>query len=107
MQNWSTVICSVLIGYIHPFNNFSGKKTRLEGAYLVGWYGIIVLNIIGFLYLAFVCVISNFPSIEPVINMNYTLAVTGLVMLISAVFWITTGWQHFTGPDADNLIGQH
>jgi choline transport protein len=85
--------------------HFSGKKTRLEGPYSLGRWGI-VLNIIGFIYLAFVCIISNLPSIKPVDseNMNYTSAATGLVMLVSLVFWITTGRKKFTGPDAGNLL---
>jgi choline transport protein len=85
--------------------HFSGKKTRLEGPYSLGRWGI-VLNIIGFIYLAFVCIISNLPSIKPADseNMNYTSAATGLVMLVSLVFWITTGRKKFTGPDAGNLL---
>ncbi|KAF1915841.1 GABA permease [Ampelomyces quisqualis] len=85
--------------------HFTGKKTSLEGPYSLGRWGI-VLNIIGFIYLAFVCIIANFPSVAPVDseNMNYTSAATGLVMLISLVFWVTTGRKKFTGPDAGNLL---
>ncbi|KAJ4374776.1 hypothetical protein N0V83_001852 [Neocucurbitaria cava] len=85
--------------------HFSGKKTRLEGPYSLGRWGI-VLNIIGFLYLAFVCVIANLPSVTPVTseNMNYTSAATGAVMFVSLIFWITTGRKKFTGPDDGNLL---
>jgi choline transport protein len=85
--------------------HITGKKTRLEGPYSLGKWGI-VLNIIGFLYLAFVCVIANFPSVTPVTseNMNYTSAATGLVMLVSLVFWIATGRKKFTGPDDGSLL---
>lgn len=90
--------------------HFTGKKTRLEGPYSLGRWGI-VLNVIGFLYLGFVCVISNFPSVTPVTseNMNYTSAATGVVMVISLVFWIMTGRNKFTGPDDGNLLdaGRH
>ncbi|KAF2030915.1 GABA permease [Setomelanomma holmii] len=90
--------------------HFSGKKTRLEGPYSLGRWGI-VLNIIGFLYLAFICVIANLPSAKPVDsnNMNYTSAATGLVMLVSFVFWMTTGRKKFTGPDDGKLldVGAH
>lgn len=90
--------------------HFSGKKTRLEGPYSLGRYGII-LNIIGFLYLAFICVVANLPSVTPVDqeNMNYTSAATGVVMLVSLIFWITTGRKKFTGPDDGKLIdvGKH
>ncbi|KAH7361173.1 GABA permease [Pyrenochaeta sp. MPI-SDFR-AT-0127] len=86
--------------------HFSGKKTRLEGPYSLGRWGI-VLNIIGFLYLAFICVVSNLPTVTPVDsgNMNYTSAATGVVMLVSLIFWITTGRKKFTGPDGGNLLG--
>ncbi|KAI8938293.1 hypothetical protein NX059_005947 [Plenodomus lindquistii] len=90
--------------------HFTGKKTRLEGPYSLGRWGI-VLNIIGFLYLAFVCVVSNLPSVAPVDseNMNYTSAATGVVMLVSLVFWIMSGRKKFTGPDDGNLldVGKH
>jgi choline transport protein len=85
--------------------HFSGKKTRLEGPYSLGRWGI-VLNIIGFLYLAFICVISNLPSVTPVTsdNMNYTSAATGAVMLVSLLFWIVTGRKKFTGPVDGQLL---
>lgn len=85
--------------------HFSGKKTKLEGSYSLGRYGI-VLNIIGFLFLAFMCIISNFPSATPVDseNMNYTSAATGLIMLLSAVFWLTTGRKKFTGPESGHIL---
>jgi choline transport protein len=85
--------------------HFTGKKTRLEGPYSLGRWGI-VLNIIGFLYLGFVCIIANLPSVTPVDseNMNYTSAATGLVMLISLIFWVLKGRKTFTGPDDGNLL---
>ena len=85
--------------------HFSGKKTKLEGSYSLGRYGI-ALNIIGFLFLAFMCVIANLPSTTPVDseNMNYTSAATGLIMLLSAVFWLTTGRKKFTGPESGHLL---
>lgn len=102
--------CAADLSYLMPLlsrilAHFTGKKTRLEGPYSLGRWGI-VLNIIGFLYLGFVCVISNLPSVTPVTseNMNYTSAATGVVMLISLVFWIMTGSKKFTGPMPDELI---
>jgi choline transport protein len=58
------------------------------------------------MYLSIVCVIANFPTVKPVTSesMNYTSAATGLVMLLSAVFWFTTGRKKFTGPDDGNLL---
>ncbi|KAF1838196.1 GABA permease [Decorospora gaudefroyi] len=86
--------------------HFSAKKTRLEGPYSLGRWGI-VLTVIGFLYLAFVCVVSNLPSVTPVTsdNMNYTSAATGAVMLVSAAFWAITGRKKFTGPLDGGLVG--
>jgi choline transport protein len=83
----------------------TGKKTRLEGPYSLGRWGI-VLNVIGFIYLAFVCIVSNLPTASPVTseNMNYTSAATGLVMLVSLIFWVTTGRKKFTGPEDGNLL---
>lgn len=80
--------------------HYTGKKTRLEGSFSLGRWGI-YLNIIGFVYLAIICVIANLPSLKPATseNMNYTSAATGLVMLVSAVFWVVGGRKKFTGPD--------
>lgn len=88
--------------------HFSGRKTRLEGPYSLGKWGI-VLNIIGFLFLTTICVIANLPTLNPVDseNMNYTSAATGLVMLISLIFWFTTGSKRFTGPQAGDLLDVH
>jgi hypothetical protein len=36
--------------------------------------------------------------------MNYTSAATGVVMLISLIFWIMTGRKKFTGPDDGTLL---
>lgn len=85
--------------------HFTGKKTSLDGPWSLGRWGVYV-NIIGFLYLAFVCIISNLPTLKPVTseNMNYTSAATGVVMLVSLVFWITTGRKKFTGPDDGNSL---
>ena len=85
--------------------HLTGKKHRLEGPYSLGRWGL-PLNIIGFLFLTFCCITFNFPTVNPVDkdNMNYTSAATGVVMLISLVFWITTGRRKFTGPDAGHLL---
>jgi hypothetical protein len=85
--------------------HFSGKKTRLEGPYSLGRWGI-VLNIVSFIYLVFICVVSNLPTVTPVTidNMNYTSAATGGIMLVSLVFWIVAGRKKFTGPDDGKLL---
>ncbi|KAF2714377.1 GABA permease [Pleomassaria siparia CBS 279.74] len=83
----------------------SGRKQRLQGPYSLGRYGL-VLNMMGFLYLAFCCITFNFPSVNPIDseNMNYTSAATGVVGLISLVTWFTTGRKRFTGPDAGHSL---
>jgi choline transport protein len=86
-------------------SHVTGKKHRLEGPFSLGRYGVAV-NIVGFLFLTFFCITFNFPSVSPVDseNMNYTSAATGVVMLISAITWITTGRKRFTGPDAGHSL---
>ncbi|KAF2822893.1 GABA permease [Ophiobolus disseminans] len=98
------------LSYLMPLGSrilahITGKKTHLDGPYSLGRWSII-MNVIGFLYLAFVCIISNLPTLKPVTseNMNYTSAATGLVMLVSLVFWITTGRKKFTGPEDGNSL---
>lgn len=61
---------------------------------------------VGFLFLTFMCIISNFPSVTPVNsdNMNYTSAATGLIMLLSAIFWFTIGREKFTGPESGAVL---
>ncbi|MCJ1476614.1 hypothetical protein MMC13_005281 [Lambiella insularis] len=78
----------------------SGHAKVLSGPYTLGRYGI-VLNIIGFVFLLFASITFNFPTLNPVDqnNMNYTSAAIGVIGLISAATWITTGRKRFTGPD--------
>ncbi|KAK8219742.1 hypothetical protein M8818_000716 [Zalaria obscura] len=37
-------------------------------------------------------------------NMNYTCAAVGVVMLIAAITWITTGRRQFTGPESGGVV---
>ena len=85
--------------------HMSGKKHRLEGPYSLGRFGL-PMNILGFLFLTFCSITFNFPSLSPVDseNMNYTSAAIGVVMAISAVTWLTTGRERFTGPDSGHLL---
>ncbi|KAK4966989.1 hypothetical protein LTR66_012008 [Elasticomyces elasticus] len=75
------------------------KKTRLDGPYSLGRYGL-ALNVIGLLFLLFTSITFNFPTLSPVDsqNMNYTSAAVGVIMLIAAITWLTTGKRQFTGP---------
>lgn len=90
---------------VRILSRLSGKKSKLDGPYSLGRYGL-PLNIIGFLFLVFASVVFNFPTISPVDseNMNYTSAAIGVIMLIAAVTWMTTGRKSFTGPEAGVLI---
>ena len=78
----------------------SGHAKVLQGPYTLGKYGI-VLNVVGFVFLLFASITFNFPTVNPVNeeNMNYTSAAIGVIGLISAVTWFTTGRKRFTGPD--------
>ena len=78
---------------------FTGHAKVLPGPYTLGKWGV-VLNIIGFVFLLFTSITFNFPTLSPVSkdDMNYTSAAIGVIGLISAVTWVTTGRKHFTGP---------
>ncbi|KAL1627754.1 hypothetical protein SLS54_002020 [Diplodia seriata] len=68
--------------------------------YDLGRWGGLAANVVGFVYLAFAVVTFNFPTVEPVEreNMNYTSAAVGVVMVIAAGTWVTTGRKSYSGP---------
>jgi len=35
---------------------------------------------------------------------NYTCAAVGIIMLVAAITWVTTGRHHFTGPPGSTVI---
>ena len=78
---------------------FTGHASVLLGPYTLGKWGV-VLNVTGFIFLLFTSITFNFPTLNPVDkdNMNYTSAAIGVIGLISAITWITTGRKRFTGP---------
>lgn len=80
-------------------------KQNLSGPYHLGRYGL-WLNLIGFLFLVYNCITFNFPTLFPVDseNMNYTSAAVGVIMVVSLVFWITTGRKHFSGPEGGRVM---
>ncbi|KAK4994895.1 hypothetical protein LTR66_005164 [Elasticomyces elasticus] len=82
-----------------------GKKPRLDGPYSLGRYGL-ALNVIGLLFLLFTSITFNFPTLSPVDsqNMNYTSAAIGVIMLIAAITWLTTGRRQFTGPVSGGIV---
>lgn len=79
--------------------------SSLSGSYSLGRFGL-ALNVIGLLYLLFAVVVFNLPTVDPVTseNMNYTCAAVGLIMLIAAATWITTGRKHFSGPEGGKVM---
>lgn len=79
-----------------------GQGQELRGPYHLGRWGL-PLNIAGFLFLTFAVVVFNLPTASPVTeeNMNYCSAAIGVIMVISAVTWFTTGKKHFTGPQTE------
>ncbi|PVH94877.1 GABA permease [Periconia macrospinosa] len=83
----------------------TGGNYQLDGPYSLGRYGLL-MNVTGFVFLVFCCTVSNFPGVSPVDseNMNYTSAAIGVVMMISAVTWFTTGKEKFTGPQVGHVV---
>ena len=81
-------------------SRFTGHAKVLPGPYTLGRYGI-YLNAIGVLFLVFISIAFNLPTLRPVTqeNMNYTSAATGVIGLISLVTWIFDGRKNFTGPE--------
>ena len=79
-----------------------GSAQVLNGPFSLGRYGII-FNVVGFAFLLFTSITFNFPTLSPVTkdDMNYTSAAIGVIGLISAVTWITTGRKRFSGPQID------
>lgn len=65
------------------------------------------LNVVGLIFLLFASITFNFPSSYPVTqeSMNYTAVAIGVIGLLSAVTWFTTGRKRFTGPaDVRELV---
>lgn len=94
---------SRLLGFI------TGHKTHLKGPFALPQSMSIALNILGLLFLLFAAITFNFPTDYPVTHesMNYTSAAIGVIGLISAVTWITTGRKRFTGPQAMSVLNGH
>lgn len=78
---------------------FTGRMRVIPGPYTLGRYSV-WLNLLGLLFLVFTSITFNFPTVNPVdqVNMNYTSAAIGVTALISIVTWITTGRKNFSGP---------
>jgi hypothetical protein len=90
---------------VRLWGRWTGKGPKfIEGSYNLKsgvW-----LNILGPLYLVFVCITFNFPSTYLInaSNMNYTCAAVGVRVLIVAVTRFTTGSKQFSGLQAGSML---
>ncbi|OJD32257.1 gaba permease [Diplodia corticola] len=79
------------------------SKPLVAPHYSLGPWGGLFANVVGFVYLAFAVITFNFPTVDPVDreNMNYTSAAVGVVMIIAAGTWVTTGRKQYSGPEME------
>ncbi|KAI9925518.1 hypothetical protein ASPWEDRAFT_543025 [Aspergillus wentii DTO 134E9] len=98
--SYAIALFSRLMGYM------TGHKTHLNGPFSLPLPVSIALNLLGLLFLLFAAITFNFPTTYPVgkDSMNYTSAAIGVIGLISAVTWVTTGRKHFTGPGGMSVL---
>jgi len=104
------LICATDVSYAMPLlarllSLFASERVKIDGLYNLGKLSI-PLNVIGFMYLLFTTITFNFPGVKPVTSedMNYTSAAVGIIMLIAAITWLTTGRKRFTGPESGGVI---
>lgn len=99
------ISCSVVfldLAYAIPIavNCLRGRKMLPPRPFvlpnLVGW----IANIVSLCYISLTTVLFLFPPDRPVTgsNMNYSVVVLAIVVLISAAQWIFDGHKNFTGP---------
>ena len=83
----------------------SSPHTEIGGLYSLGRFSV-PLNAIGLVFLLFMTITFNFPGFAPVTSesMNYTSAAIGVIMLISVITWITTGYRQFKGPQSGGVV---
>ncbi|KAG9522252.1 putative GABA permease, partial [Aureobasidium melanogenum] len=73
-----------------------GQAVKLDGLWDLGQWSVPV-NLVGAIYLLFTSITFNFPTENPVDseNMNYTSAAIGLMLLLAAITWMTTGRRRY------------
>ncbi|KAF2716291.1 GABA permease [Polychaeton citri CBS 116435] len=114
LTGFETVVSIATLGFYVSYampllarllSSFTGTHTDIQGLYNLGKFSV-PLNVIGLLYLVFLSITFNFPTTYPVTseNMNYTCAAIGIIMLIAAVTWVTTGRKQFRGPEAGDVF---
>ncbi|KAG9604499.1 putative GABA permease, partial [Aureobasidium melanogenum] len=76
-----------------------GQAIKLDGLWNLGQWSVPV-NLVGAIYLIFTSITFNFPTESPVDskNMNYTSAAIGLMLLLAAITWMTTGRRSYQKP---------
>lgn len=86
-------------------SSFTADAKPMNGPFTLGRWGLL-MNVVGLVFLVFTSITFNFPTLAPVTseNMNYTSAAVGVIGLISAVTWVTTGRKAFTGPVVDGVV---
>jgi len=75
--------------------------------FTLGRIGGPIANIIGLAFAVLTTVFFLFPPELPVTpaNMNYTIVVFGIIAIVSATTWVTSGRKNFKGPlDMDELL---
>ncbi|GKZ28894.1 hypothetical protein AbraIFM66950_001518 [Aspergillus brasiliensis] len=106
----SVVMLDVAYGIPIAVNCIRGRKMLPERSFVlpnvVGW----IANIISLAYISLTTVLFLFPPDYPVTgsNMNYCVAVFGIVFLVSIFQWFVDGRKNFVGPrmDVDIISGQ-
>ncbi|PWY92687.1 amino acid permease [Aspergillus heteromorphus CBS 117.55] len=106
----SVVMLDIAYGIPIAVNCLRGRKMLPERSFVlpsaVGW----TANLVALGYISFTTVLFLFPPDYPVTgsNMNYCVAVFGIILVISMFQWIVDGRKNFTGPrmDVDVLSGQ-
>ncbi|KAG9936488.1 putative GABA permease, partial [Aureobasidium melanogenum] len=83
-----------------------GQAIKLDGLWNLGRWSVPV-NLVGAIYLLFTSITFNFPTENPVDskNMNYTSAAIGLMLLLAAITWMTTGRRRYQKPQSILIEG--
>lgn len=92
---YSSYILPIVLMVMRRFN----KKHIPFGPWTLGRLGL-PINCFSVVFSSVVIMFMVFPPYRPVTaaNMNYASAIFGVAMIISAVFWLTTGRHVYTGP---------
>ncbi|PWY88023.1 amino acid permease [Aspergillus sclerotioniger CBS 115572] len=106
----SVVMLDIAYGIPIAVNCIRGRKMLPERSFVlpnvVGW----IANLVSLAYVSVTTVLFLFPPDYPVTgsNMNYCVAVFGIILIVSLFQWFIDGRKNFTGPrmDVDVISGQ-